>query len=80
MVDEPTVGIDVKTKAYFHGLIRELARKGAAILVISSDMPELITLSDRVLVMHEYRLVGEVSNTRNYDEMSAAIMRCIHAE
>ncbi len=79
MVDEPTVGIDVKTKAYFHGLIRDLARDGAAILVISSDMPELITLADRILVMHEYRLVGEMRNTRDYDEMSAAIMRSIHA-
>ena len=80
MVDEPTVGIDVKTKAYLHGLLRDLARDGAAVLVISSDMPELITLADRIVVMHEYRLVGEMRNTRDYDEMSAAIMRSIHAD
>ncbi len=80
MVDEPTVGIDVKTKAYFHGLLRDLARNGAAVLVISSDMPELITLADRILVMHEYRMVGELRNTHDYDEMSAAIMHSIHAE
>jgi ribose transport system ATP-binding protein len=79
IVDEPTVGIDVKTKAYFHGLIRDLARTGAAVIVISSDMPELITLADRIVVMHAYRLVGEIANTRNYDAMSEAIMEKIHA-
>ena len=79
IVDEPTVGIDVKTKAYFHSLIRDLARDGAAVMVISSDMPELITLSDRIVVMHDYRLAGEIANTRDYDAMSEAIMQKIHA-
>ena len=79
IVDEPTVGIDVKTKAYFHGLIRDLARGGAAVIVISSDMPELITLADRIVVMHAYRLVGEIANTRDYDAVSEAIMEKIHA-
>jgi len=79
IVDEPTVGIDVKTKAYFHGLIRDLARGGAAVIVISSDMPELITLSDRIVVMHDYRLTGEIANTRDYNSMSEAIMQKIHS-
>ncbi len=79
IVDEPTVGIDVKTKAYFHGLIRDLARDGAAVIVISSDMPELITLSDRIVVMHDYRLAGEIANTRDYNSMSEAIMQKIHS-
>ena len=79
IVDEPTVGIDVKTKTYFHGLIRELARQGAAVIVISSDMPELITLADRIVVMHAYRLAGEIANTRDYEAMSQAIMQKIHA-
>jgi len=78
IVDEPTVGIDVKTKAYLHGLIRDLARKGAAVLVISSDMPELINLSDRILVMHGYRLTGDIANDRDYGRMSARIMSVIH--
>ncbi len=80
IIDEPTVGIDVKTKAYFHGLIRDLARRGAAVLVISSDMPELITLADRILVMHAYRIAGEIDNDHDYPSVSRAIMGHIHAE
>ena len=80
MIDEPTVGIDVKTKAYLHGLIRDLARRGAAVLVISSDMPELITLADRIVVMHAYRIVGEIANDHDYEHMSQAIMRHIHVD
>ena len=80
IIDEPTVGIDVRTKAYLHGLIRDLARGGAAVLVISSDMPELIALADRVVVMHGYRVAGELANSRDYPGMSRAIMGLIHAE
>ncbi|WP_246731515.1 sugar ABC transporter ATP-binding protein [Methylocapsa sp. S129] len=79
IVDEPTVGIDVKTKAYFHQLLHKLAREGRAVLVISSDMPELITLSDRIAVMDHYRLVGKFENSGDYGEMSHAIMAYIHA-
>ena len=55
IIDEPTVGIDIKTKTYLHELIGEIAREGAAILLISSDMAEMITLADRILVMHGFR-------------------------
>ena len=48
IVDEPTVGIDIKTKAYIHELLRQLADEGTAILLITSDMPEMITLADRI--------------------------------
>ena len=51
--DEPTRGIDVGAKAGIHDLIRELARDGVAVLMISSELPELIGMSDRILVMHE---------------------------
>ena len=51
IVDEPSVGIDIKTKAYLHELIRELADQGTSILLITSDMPEIITLADRIIVM-----------------------------
>jgi ribose transport system ATP-binding protein len=78
IIDEPTVGIDVKTKAYFHELVHKLARDGKAILVISSDMPELITLSDEIVVMSKYSLVGRFANNSDYGEMSEAIMACIH--
>jgi ribose transport system ATP-binding protein len=58
--DEPTRGIDVGAKAGIHDLIRKFAREGAAVLMISSELPELIGMSDRILVMHEGRLAGEL--------------------
>ena len=78
IIDEPTVGIDVKTKAYLHELIWELASGGKAILLISSDMPEMIALADRIMVMNEFALVGEIDNTRDYESMSRQIMAAIH--
>jgi ribose transport system ATP-binding protein len=60
ILDEPTRGIDVASKAEIHALISELAAKGMAILVISSELPEILQISDRILVMHEGRLVAEL--------------------
>jgi ribose transport system ATP-binding protein len=79
IVDEPSVGIDIKTKAYIHELLRQLSDEGAAILLITSDMPEMITLADRIVVMDGYRIKGELANTRDYAAMSAGIMEFIHA-
>jgi ribose transport system ATP-binding protein len=79
IVDEPSVGIDIKTKAYIHELLRRLADEGTAILLITSDMPEMITLADRIVVMADYRIKGEIENTRNYADMGEAIMSKIHA-
>ena len=56
--DEPTRGIDVGAKAEVHNIIRSLAKEGVAILVISSDLPEVLALADRVMVMREGRQVG----------------------
>jgi ribose transport system ATP-binding protein len=78
IVDEPSVGIDVKTKAYLHELLRELADAGTAILLITSDMPEMIVLADRIGVMNGYRLQGEIVNDGQYAPMSEAIMNLIH--
>jgi ribose transport system ATP-binding protein len=58
--DEPTRGIDVGAKAGIHDLMRGLAEAGVAILMISSELPELIGMSDRILVMREGRIVGEL--------------------
>jgi ribose transport system ATP-binding protein len=79
IIDEPTVGIDIKTKAYIHELIGEVAASGVSIILISSDMPEMIAVADRILVMHDFRIVGTVDNDHRYETMSKAIMERIHA-
>jgi ribose transport system ATP-binding protein len=79
IVDEPTVGIDIKTKTHLHELIGEIAREGVSVLLISSDMAEMITLADRVLVMRGFRIIGEVANDHQYETTSKSIMSRIHA-
>ncbi|MCX6381394.1 MAG: ATP-binding cassette domain-containing protein, partial [Armatimonadetes bacterium] len=62
ILDEPTRGIDVGAKAEVHRLMTELAQQGMAILMISSDLPEVLAMSDRVLVLREGRLTGTYSH------------------
>jgi ribose transport system ATP-binding protein len=78
IIDEPSVGIDIKTKAYLHDLIHELAEQGTAILLITSDLAEMVDVADRIVVMDGYRVHGEVENDRNYERVSTAIMGHIH--
>ncbi|HEY0932740.1 MAG TPA: sugar ABC transporter ATP-binding protein [Trebonia sp.] len=59
IIDEPTRGIDVGTKAEVHRIIDQLASEGMAVLMISSELPEVLGVADRVLVIHEGRLAGE---------------------
>jgi rhamnose transport system ATP-binding protein len=61
IIDEPTRGIDVGTKSEVHRLLSELAGQGMAVLMISSELPEVLGMADRVLVMREGRLTGELS-------------------
>ena len=61
LIDEPTRGIDVGAKAEIHRLMSALAKQGKAVLMVSSEMPEIMGMSDRVLVMHEGRITGEFS-------------------
>jgi rhamnose transport system ATP-binding protein len=77
IVDEPTRGIDVATKAEVHRLLSELAGDGIAVLMISSELPEVIGMADRVLVMHEGRVVAEIARGQATEEsiMSAATGR-----
>jgi rhamnose transport system ATP-binding protein len=71
IVDEPTRGIDVGTKAEVHRLLSQLASEGLAVLMISSDLPEVLGMADRILVMHEGRLTAEISRA---DATEAKVM------
>jgi ABC-type sugar transport system ATPase subunit len=62
--DEPTRGVDVGAKEEIHFLIDDLARQGKGILVISSDLPELLTIADRIYVMREGCIVKEFKDSR----------------
>ncbi len=70
ILDEPTRGIDVNAKNEIHQLMRELAEQGMSVIVISSDLEEVINLSDRIIVMHEGLVKGEVNaGTTNQEEI-----------
>jgi rhamnose transport system ATP-binding protein len=68
ILDEPTRGIDVGTKSAVHALMSQLAAQGIAILMISSELPEILGMSDRILVMREGRLTGHFSRTEATQE------------
>ncbi len=70
--DEPTRGIDVGAKAEIYGLIRQLSAQGVAVIVISSEMEEVLNLSDRIAVMHEGRITGILNRDQCHEE---AVMR-----
>ena len=74
ILDEPTRGVDVGAKAEIHALIGELAEQGAAILLISSELPELLNLSDRILVLRAGRMVGEVARAEANQERLLRLM------
>jgi ribose transport system ATP-binding protein len=68
IMDEPTRGVDVGAKAEFYTLMRLLARQGKAILMISSEFPEIIGMSDRILVMHDGQIMGELCSSEATEE------------
>ena len=72
-LDEPTRGIDVGAKAEIHALMVQLAEEGVAIVFVSSELPEILGMSDRVLVLHEGKITGEFTNENLTQE---DIMRC----
>ena len=80
IVDEPTRGVDVGTKAEIYALMRELASDGLAILVISSDLPEVLTISDRILVMRSGRLAGEIGFDEASEERIMALAALEHED
>jgi len=72
IIDEPTRGIDIATKSQVHGLLSDLAGSGVAILMISSELPEVLRLGDRILVMREGRLVAEFARADATEESVVA--------
>ena len=68
IVDEPTRGVDVGAKSEVHRTLSQLAKEGMAIIMISSDLPEVIGMADRVLVMHEGKLTAELSRSEATEE------------
>jgi len=74
ILDEPTRGVDVGAKAEIHALVGELAARGAAILVISSELPEVISLSDRIVVLRSGRVAGELSRREATEDSVLRLM------
>jgi ABC-type sugar transport system ATPase subunit len=68
IVDEPTQGVDVGVKAEIHKLLRELAFRGVAVIIISSDLPEVLSIADRIIVMRSGKLIGEVQSEEATEE------------
>jgi ribose transport system ATP-binding protein len=68
ILDEPTRGIDVGTKAEVYAIMNDLVRQGIGIIMISSEMPEILAVADRILVMYEGRIMGEVTRSEATQE------------
>ena len=66
--DEPTRGIDVGAKTEIHGFMNELVKEGAAVLMISSELPEVIGMSDRIYVMRGGKIMAEIPHTEATQE------------
>jgi len=75
LLDEPTIGVDIGAKTEIIDIVRELAASGKAILVVSSELPELLALSDRLLIMHEGRIKREIKRKeiQSEEELQYAI-------
>ncbi|HEX8912236.1 MAG TPA: sugar ABC transporter ATP-binding protein [Humisphaera sp.] len=78
ILDEPTRGVDVGAKAEIYRHVQALADQGLAVVMVSSDMEEVIGMSDRVVVMHERRIVGELSRAELTQERIAGMMTGRH--
>lgn len=80
IVDEPTRGIDIGAKAEVHTLLRELADSGVAVMMISSELPEVLRMSDRIVVMRQGRITGELSRSEATQERVMELATGLHGE
>jgi inositol transport system ATP-binding protein len=74
IIDEPTRGIDVAAKAEVHLLLHELAQSGIAVIMISSELPEILSMSDRIITIREGRLTGEINRAEATEEKLMQMM------
>ena len=74
IVDEPTRGIDIGSKVEVHNLLIEMAKSGIAVIVISSELPEILAVSDRIVTMREGRVTGEIARDRATQEILMTMM------
>jgi ABC-type sugar transport system ATPase subunit len=79
ILDEPTRGVDVGAKAQIHALIAELAASGAGVLLISSELPEVLHLSSRIVVLREGALAGELSRAEASQDALMRLMAGVAA-
>jgi inositol transport system ATP-binding protein len=75
ILDEPTAGIDIHSKSEIHKLIGDFAKKGMAVVLISSEMSELLSYSDRILVMNDNQIIGELTADATQEEIMRMIMK-----
>ena len=76
IIDEPTRGVDVGTKVEIYKIIRNLVESGTAVLIISSELPEVLGVCDRILVMREGKLSGEVSADEATEDKVLTMATC----
>ncbi len=77
LLDEPTRGVDVGAKEEIYGILRGLAENGTAILVVSSELPELMGLCDRIMVMSNHQITGQLERTAFSEE---ALLRLAYGQ
>jgi ABC-type sugar transport system ATPase subunit len=69
IVDEPTRGVDVGAKSEIYGIMRNLTEQGVSIIMVSSDLPEVLSISDRIYIMHNGEITGEIESRKANEEM-----------
>ena len=74
IVDEPTRGIDIGSKVEVHNLLIDMAKAGIAVIVISSELPEILAVCDHIVAMREGRVTGEISRARATQEILMSMM------